>query len=272
MEENNEQSLFDEYGRRIPFPGMRVYSQVSRRYNYLVQPNLGFGEIYHRLKEFLWLNHVSLNFFQRTCESLLEQLQADPAMANLAKGVHVPFVCLPVLKGFFHEAEIRDYVKAAGTSFEGMFPKFKFRNFCEGKPDGGIIYAPDSRYENFQAARTQGPVVGWYFPNCLSEYDVDSQRRQMTSLPQKIGSAQIALSGAVEAAAALVGSPDLLSNKNNYPHHLCLSALVDPDPKFIYMFEAYDPGLAFNRRSNMLTPDVTQMSESWAGGLTVYME
>ena len=54
------------------------------------------------------------------------------------------------------------------------------------------------------------------------------------------GEAAIVLSGAAEAAVALAGSPDLLRNEANYPHHL-------------------------------LTPEVTQVSEQWAGGLTVFV-
>ena len=102
-----------------------------------------------------------------------------------------------------------------------------------------------------------------YFANCLSM--ILFQRAQMGGL-----AAKFVLSGGLEAAAALVGCPDLLFNKEVYPHHLCLSALQDPDKRFFYSFEAYGHNMVFNRRSNLMTPTVKQLSEQFAGGLTVF--
>lgn len=262
--------LFDEHGRRIPFKGMRVYNQVSRQYFRTNQPNIDFGEIYNRSAEYMNLQDMvkfSAEQFANQCQAMLEGLQNDSDIANIANGIQVPFICPPMPVGIRRDKELQVFAKAVGKSFEDRFPGHDFRNITQKQAGMGedAVVAAGSRYENFEDARCQGVVVGWYFATCLSEYDIDSQRAQMASLPP-----QFVLSGGVEAAAALVGCPDLLLNKEVYPHHLCLSALQDPDERFFYSFEAYGLDLRFNRRSNIMTPTVKQLSEQFAGGLTVF--
>jgi hypothetical protein len=151
------------------------------------------------------------------------------------------------------------------------FPESDFMDLCPGKPDQTAVVAPGSRYEKFEQARTHGFTAGIYFPNCLAEYDIASQRKQMETLPETAGNATIVLSGPADVAAGLVGSPDLLWNEDSYPHHLCLSAIQEAGDQLVYTFEAYGQNLRFRYRSNMLTPTVTQVSEQWAGGLTVFV-
>ena len=268
----NQQALFDEHGRRVPFEGMRVYPQpggVSRRYFTLIQPQVDFDKIYNRVVEHMQLGSLlpfSVGEFRTACEKLFEQLQSDNRVANITKGIHVPFICPPMFVS--RVEDLRGFVEAAGRSFLASFPNGKFRNRAgeKGKPGDTLDLAPGSRYGQFESARQKGWVVGWYFVNCLSEYDIDSQRRQTESLPE-----QFVLSGGAEAAASLVGCTDLLINKDGYPHHLCLSALKDPDERYFYSFEAYgDRLLVFEYRTNVLTPTTKQLSEQFAGGLTVF--
>jgi hypothetical protein len=268
--------LFDEHGRRIPYSGMRVHSQISRRYFSLLQPPVDFAAIRERIGRYLALLHAapSASQFAETCGAILDGLRADNALANLANAVHVPFLCPPSPTGVPRAEELVDLLAAVGNSYVERFPESDFLNLCPGKPDASAVWAAGSRYEQFLEAREGRPVVGIYFPNCLAEYDLASQRKQMYTLPATVacgaGTAAIVLSGAVEAAVALVGSPELLWNEDNYPHHLCLSAIEEPEDQIVYTFEAYGQNLRFRHRSNMLTPEVTQLSEQWAGGLTVF--
>jgi hypothetical protein len=259
--------LFNEHGRRIPFPGMRVYNQVSRRYYWLNQPPINFDEIYYRTARHLeFTMPFSAKQFAEACQSMLHDLQSDELSGNITKGIQVPFLCPPLRTGVTRGEELGALAQAVGQSFKNRFPNYDFYN----RVDQGVLQgnklslAPGSRYERMEEARRQGPVIGWYFPICLSEYDLDSQRAQTASLPE-----QFILSGGAETAAALVGCPDLLFNKEVYPYHLCLSALQDPDERFFLSFEAYGQNLVFNRRSNVMTPTVKQLSEQFAGGLTV---
>ena len=270
-------ALFDETGRRIPYPGMRVHNQVSRRYFYLLQPRLDYAAIFERTAQALRLPELP----ERTerlaaiCNAILAGLRSDPALSNLTQAVHVPFLCPPALSGQGRSEDLRRLLEAVARSFTAAFPEFDFRDLCPGKPDDTAVPATGSRYEQFEAARSHGFVTGLYFPNCLAEYDLASQRAQMSTLPAAVdsgaGKAAIVLSGPAEAAAALAGSPDLLRNEANYPHHLCLSGIQEPGDQIVYTFEAYGGNLRFRHRSNLLTPEVTQVSEQWAGGLTVFV-
>lgn len=274
-----QQGLFDNFGRRIPYQGMRVHPLAPRRYFQLIQQELDLSQIYKNSMRFIGLGNfpITAQQFEEVCNTILENLCADSELADLARGIHVPFLCPPIPAGIGRVEDLRQFVKAAERSLTTQYPPYPFRNRAEekGKPGETLKLASGTRYEHFEEARTKGAVVGWYFPNCLAGYDIASQRRQMESLPESVAGrgfeARIVLSGGVEAAAALVGCPLLLYNEEHYPHHLCLSALEDPDERYFYSFEAYGCYLlVFEYRTNVLIPGVTQVSEQFAGGLTVF--
>ncbi|MBI2448544.1 hypothetical protein HYV44_03255 [Candidatus Microgenomates bacterium] len=251
---------------------MRVYSQISRRYFQLNQPIIDFSDVYRRTVKYLGLGDLPFSdqHFKKKCEDLLQGLHEDGEISDIAKGVRVPFLCPPLPSDTKRGEELVKLAVAVERSFKDRFLEYEFYNRVEPQFLAGdnVVLAVDSRYERFEEARRQGVVVGWYFPNCLSEYDLASQRSQMATLP--IFHGHFVLSGGVETATALIGCPDLLMNRDAYPHHLCLSALQDIDERFFYSFEAYGLNLVFNRRSNVLTPKVAQLSEQFAGGLTVF--
>ena len=91
----------------------------------------------------------------------------------------------------------------------------------------------------------------------------------MTELPQLSG-ASVCLSGGLDVVAAMVGSPGLLVNEEQYPPILCLSAYRHVDPRLVLILKAYGPHLEFWCMTQMLTKTVTQVSEQWAGGLTIF--
>ncbi len=277
MEQQLAISLFDKHGRRIPYGGMRVYNQVSRRYFLLEQPEYDctLALARGRMAQFADLPDLpSANKFSFVCGAILAAIEDSSQIANLAQAVCVPFICPPKTTG--RGEDIQKLLAAVQVSFLDRFPEGDFRNLCEGKPNDEVALAQGSRYEKLEAAREQGWVAGWYFPNCLAEFDLASQRKQMETLPETVGNAQIVLSGAAEAAMAIAGTPGLLFGEINnlhYPHHLCLSALQEPGDALVYTFEHYantPPAMRFRHRSNMLTPTTTQVSEQWAGGLTVF--
>lgn len=270
------QSLFDDFGRRIPQQGMRVYAQESRRYFRLNQPLVDYGRIHMNVCEYLSadVGNITYGHFMEVCEWILEGLRSATHLAGLAKAVRVPFLCPPRKLGQSQGEELLELCEQAGKCFQATFPDRVFMNLCKEQFAGETSIAPGSRYEKFEEGRAHRWVVGLCFPNCLSEFDLDSQRAQMASLPEIVvcegGQAQIVLSGGVDLAAALVSCPDLLSDSETYPHHLCLSALEFDGDNTVCAFEAYGKDLRLRPRSNMLTPTVTQVSEQWAGGLTVF--
>lgn len=252
--------LFDETGRFIPRPGLRVYNQVSRGYFNIRQPELNYGKIHASIQEHLQTNDLlSAEEFETRSERILENLQKNESTRNLLKGIRVPFFCTPDTQQMHMGQEINSYLKAVGSSFKARFPEYTFTNYCESDlPKTTVV--PNTHYEKFIEARKKGSVVGWYFPNCLSEYAVPDQRTLMKELPDSL-----ILSGAIDSAAAIIGSPDLLMKRDNfYPPLLCLASLQPPEERFFYHFEAYGWNLTFNQRSY-----IGAVAEYWAGGLTV---
>ena len=191
-------------------------------------------------------------------------------LQNLFGGVHVPFI-VPKKKGTedLGEEFEKTVLPSMASSFTSEYPDLHCKAILQGssKLAGEISVNADSRFNKFREVQLQNDVVGWYFPQALQEYDVESQRKQMRSLPLIDN---ICLSGHTDTAAALVGSPGMLIHEDCYPPVLCLSALEHSDHKLMLCFKAYGHHLEFWCMSQMLTPTIKQVSEQWTGGITVF--
>lgn len=266
-----QDSLFDGRGRRIPFPGMRVFNKVPAGYYRLRQPEFRFDAVLERTRTHAGLAEpVSERAFEAACLDLKRTASADPSTRGLFDGVHVPFVCPPAsgAADLGSEFETR-FLPAVGRSFLAAYPRQHFNATLQAgsRLADGVRVAEGSRYGRFVEARGRGVVAGWYFPAALQEYDIASQRAQTASLPLP---ERLVLSGGFDAAAALIGSPELLVNAEAYPPVLCLSAFAHKDERLALCFKAYGLSLEFWCLSQMLTPTTTQVSEQWAGGLTLF--
>ena len=263
--------LFDNCGWRVPSVEMRVFSDKPKWYYQIVQPRINYSEILERTKTHSPIKkNLSENKFKSICEGLKNQIDQEESLRNLFCGVHIPFIA-PQLQ---NEGDIGNELEkvslpSVASSFKEKHPHLHCKATLQGssKLSGEITINHTSRFEDFRDAQKKGLVVGWYFPQALQEYDIESQRRQMESLPQW---KNLCLSGHSDVAAALVGSPSLLISEKNYSPVLCLSALQHNDPQLMFCFKAYGHHLEFWCMSQMLTPEVTQVSEQWTGGLTIY--
>lgn len=268
---NNNQSLFDDNGRRIPYSGMRVFNEVSLKYYKIDKSSFDFEEILANSKNFSDINPtVSVESFESTCLLLKEKLSKEPQLKNLFNGVHVPFICPRRNQNSDLGRELeKTTLPSVASSFKASFPELHCKATLQGssKLEGELFIAEGSRYDSFIEANNKGTVVGWFFPQALQEYDIDSQISQMKTLPIY---ENLVLSGTLDTAAALVGSPDLLVNIDDYPPVLCLSALQHSDERLMICFKAYGQHLEFWCMSQMLTPGQKQVSEQWSGGITVF--
>ncbi len=268
---SNTDTLFDEHGRRLPFKGMRVFNNVSRRYYLLNQPDIDFDTVLGRFSEHAKVDKIiSSRTFESVCLDLMQSVKEDESIKDIFNGVHVPFVCPKTYDNMDLGEEFeKQSLAAVGNSFTKAFPQYHFKTTVQGglPLKTNLRLAEKSRYEYFLQARRQGVVVGWYFPTALQEYDIASQRSQMDTLPMP---ETLVLSGGFDVAAALVGSPNLLMNKQTYPPVLCLSAFQHADERLMLCFKAYGQHLEFWCLSQMLSPSTTQVSEQWAGGLTLF--
>jgi hypothetical protein len=269
--ENTNNTLFDKQGRRIPFGGMRVYNEDSMSYYKLKQPKIDFDSILSNSQKFSGVGStITVDSFETVCEELKNKVMGDTSLNNLFEGVCVPFIC-PKSSGELDLGTEMEQVTlpSVASSFKASFPDLHCKATLQGssKLAGELSVTTDSRYDGFLEAHKKGAVAGWYFPQALQEYDIASQRVQMNSLPE---SDFLVLSGGVDISAALIGSPGLLINEDDYPPVLCLSALEHADDKLMLCFKAYGQHLEFWCMSQMLAPGVTQVSEQWSGGLTLF--
>lgn len=261
IEETAVQNMFDVAGRRIPPDGLgAAVNEVSRRYT-LVQPALDYAEIHDRISAHMGsAGQVSATEFAERAEGVLDTLRRSEETAPLASSVRVPFALAAARTADLGQAMEDSYLPALGRSWKARFQKADFKNELKGGLSGQVAVAKGSRYDRLVQALAVGPVVGYYFPMALSGFSVEAALRQMAGLPETF-----VLSGGFEACAALVGSPDLFSQKDGYPPQLDLSAFQAPAAGYGYHFAPYGYNLTFNGRfHNGLASDYC------SSGLTVF--
>jgi hypothetical protein len=254
---------------------MRVFNQTPSEYYKLSQPALNYELILQRLQQQnMAPQTISTDTFKHSAQSLLEKIESNSNYQNLLKGVHIPFAyaCSNDSGDLGGAIELK-LLPSVQKAFNDLYPDSHFKAILQSNSElpGNIRLAADSKYQNFIEAATQGTVVGLYFPQTLQEFDVDSQRRQMKSLPALDG-AEICLSGAIDICAAVVGSPNLLISEDFYTPILCMSAYEHTDSRMVLLLKAYGPHLEFWCMTQMLTSTTTQVSEQWTGGLCVFMK
>ena len=265
---------FSNIGRRVPTEGVRVFNQIPSEYYKLSQPALNFEQILKNLEhQGMVIPSFKARKFKQAALGVLSTIESNDSYRNLLKGVHVPFAISNTQKGVDLGVHLESkLLPSVQNSFNGLFPQSHFKAVLQSNSElsKNIKLAKNSRYESFIEATQNGTVVGWYFPQALQEFDVSSQRSQMTSLPI-VQDMRVCLSGAIDICTSLVGVPSLLMNEDYYPPILCMSAYEHSDPRMILLMKAYGPHLEFWCMTQMLTSTTTQVSEQWAGGLTVYI-
>lgn len=263
--------VFNSNGFRIPEKEFRVFSKSPGSYYKLEQPVVNYSDILKNSIEFGGVDpNIEASAFQAACESLKRSIADNIDYRNILGGVHIPFITKTIKLNIDLGAELKnDGLLNYQKSFSSSFPNRKFKAILQGNSElvDNISIHPASGYEKFLEKCSFGPVIGWYFPQVLLEFDIESQREQMMSLPKL---ENICLSGGVDAIAALIGSPALLLNDDHYCPILCLSSYVHKDPRLILLLKAYGPNMEFWCMTQMLSNGITQVSEQWSGGLTIY--
>ncbi len=265
--------FFDDNGRRVPGKDARVFGSIPSFYYKLNQPAIDYEVLLNRSKQFNSVPaDVTSSDFKSKAEALLEKIKTNEAYANLLKGVKVPFVTGRKARGADLGEELESgLLPGLKESFNARFPGAHFKAVLQSNTElpGNVSLALESRYQELISAVEAGAVVGWYFPQALQEFDTQSQRSQMASLSELTG-AKVCLSGGIDICAAVAGVPDLLISDEFYAPILCMSAYVHRDPRLVLLLKAYGPHMEFWCMTQMLTRDTTQVSEQWAGGITVF--
>jgi hypothetical protein len=224
---------FNEHGRCIPYSGARVFSNEPSYYYQLKQPEINFQLIYDRCSRFSDEQfQTDDKAFASKAKSLLEKIKTDSNYANLLKGAHIPFI----FKRAPNEIDLGDVLQTSllsnlKKSFNEVYPEAHFKAVLQSNSElkNNVTIAPGSNYDELLASSKSAELIGWYFPQALQEFDVESQRKQLMALP-KLNDAKICLSGGFDICSALIGSPELLINEEAYAPILCMSAFVHADP------------------------------------------
>lgn len=268
-------SMFDTNGRRYAdnyrvFGKSPVGAHSPSFYYKLENTTVDFEKILENSKSFLGIDkNLNVKDFRSKCENLTEKIKRNTQINNILNGVCIPFLCkldsFSDLGSYFEN----NFLPAINKSFINLFPDAHFKAVLQGdtKLEKHIKIDPDSNYQEFINAAQKDVVVGLFFPQATQEFDVQSQREQMREFtPQN----NICLSGGFDTVAALVGKPDLLMSQNFYTPILCMSSFLHIDPRLVLLIKAYGPHLEFWLMTQMLTKDITQVSEQWTCGITVF--
>jgi len=266
-----ELSLFSDKGRRLVTMPYRVFAEEELGYYHIKERDWTFEEIAARYNEAGHLGfEVDAGKFKAACTALERKFLAIGSLSSLFNGVKVPFIIPKIdIDRDLASSLIIDFLDPLEASFRAAFPLAHFKAVMQGGAtlENNLRVTEHSRYEQLLSAAAHGPVVGWYFPQALQQFDTDSQARQMQELPTEDG---LCLSGPLEMIHAVMGRPNLLINEDGYAPILCMSSVRHLDGRLALVLKAYGPHLEFWCLSQMLAPDVFQVSEQWAGGITLY--
>jgi hypothetical protein len=262
---------FNEDGRRAQSKGLRVFDEEARNYYQIKNPVLDYSEVLSNSIKFGGVDPTtSVAAFESACIKLKNEIANNAEYKNLLNGVHIPFIVKKIesivdLGKDLEDIELPNFQK----SFNAKYPDSHFKAVLQSnsKLPGNVTLDARSRYQGFLDAGKSGAVIGWYFPQALQEFDVESQRKQMADLP---AAKNACLSGGIDILAALIGSPSLLINEDAYAPILCLSAYVHADPRLVLLIKSYGPHMEFWCMTQMLSKTTTQVSEQWSGGITFY--
>ena len=253
-------SLFDESGRCLP-KGLNAPAHArSRRYFRLQPPRLDMPNLHARLRQHLGAGQgISTQDFCTRVDALRANLQADPHLAAITRGIGIPFILPRLEHPDVGTVLDKRYLPAIASAFGQRFPDYRFTSH-HTRPLAGLLGVLEgSRHERLIEASQEREVVGLYFP-CLSEYSVPAALEQVARLPDNF-----VLAGGYDTSAALVACPELLLRTDGYPPLLWLSALAENGkPGIGYHYEAYGYNLTFNRR-----PPLGMAAEYWSHGLSV---
>lgn len=264
-------NYFDANGRRSRDVGLRVFGDTPKNYYSISNSKINYERILENSVKYGGVeSSISANDFEAACCRLKQEIERDSSFSNLLCGTHIPFICKKIEStvDLGRDLEMVD-LPGYKSSFNSQFPGNHFKAILQSNSQllGNIKIDARSRYKNFLEKCQENTVIGWYFPQALQEFDIESQREQMVSLPDL---ENICLSGGIDIMAALIGTPDLLINEDAYAPILCLSSYLHTDPRLVLLIKSYGPHMEFWCMTQMLTKNVTQVSEQWSGGLSIY--
>jgi len=266
-------SFFNERGRRVRTKPYRVFDEQDLDYYYIQNKEVNLTEALRNFHSVGIGECISLQEFRTSLEELKDRFHRIPALTNLFKGVHVPFI-VPKVSDAGEDlgyTAVERLLPKLEASFKRNYPQAHFKAIMQGGTTltGNLRLDERSRYKNILNAAKNSDLIGWYFPQALQQFDIESQVKQIEELPLETG---LCLSGPMEVISANIGKPNLLINQEGYPPILTMPAVKHVDDFLTLALKSYGPHLEFWCLSNELTPGVKQVSEQWSGGISIFSE
>jgi hypothetical protein len=265
--------FFNMLGRSKPTEKCRVFSNVPKNF-YKIDPFAAKYSAQHDLAitNGLLDDRLSQKTVDECLISVKREIGKNPDYKNLFKAVAIPFCfSIPNLGADLGTKLENDWLPLLKQEFERQVPGSSFKATLQGETtlQGSLAVSKNSGYDLFLEHCRTAAVAGYYFPTAFQEFDIASQRARISGLPE-ISDLETCLSGPFEIIYSLLSYPKLLFSQTNYSPILCASALEHKDPRMIMMFKSYGPHLEFWLMTQMLTPNKTQVSEQWSGGITIF--
>jgi hypothetical protein len=265
--------FFNENGRRVLSSSYRVFDNEDLDYYFIQNNSVVLDNILKNFHNVGIGTNVDLDTFESSLNKLKRRFLGLAAFRNLFNGVHVPFIVPRIDSknidlGF---NSVERFLPKLESSFLQYYPNAHFKAVMQGGSTlaGNLEVNQQSRYQKFLNTVNVADAVGWYFPQALQQFDTDSQVAQIKDLPDEAG---VCVSGPMEIFSANIGKPDLLINSEGYAPILTMPAVRHVDDTLTLALKSYGPHLEFWCLSNMLIPGIKQISEQWAGGITLYCE
>jgi hypothetical protein len=144
------ESFFDEHGRMIPLSHKYPVHKKTRRYFNIQPVEINYEKIYNKIKSFLDPStSLSLNDFKTKAENIVNKLSKDNKLANITKGVGVPFFMPKRKHNDVGEELSKNYLTALNNSFKDENPNFDFINHCSDNLTESINVNNKSKHDKF---------------------------------------------------------------------------------------------------------------------------
>ncbi len=254
------QSLFDEYGRRIPKDLQAKVCDANRNFR-LGQPKLDeeadFISYIMRLHEFIMdvsAMHITVEQLQLETERLLTIIRNDSRVANILNGVYLP-VILPQLTTDDLGTALDQYLEGVSKSYVACFSGQELCSYYQDGLANKVSIINGSRHNQLIERMKQGLVIGIHFPNPLQGFSINASREQMSTLPESF-----ILSG-IDTFIAMAMYPDILACGSNTPF-LDMAALFWQPNDYSFNFENHGSVLGFGN-----TIDLAVALNNCSGGL-----
>tara|TARA_B100000035_G_scaffold315391_1_gene335722 strand:- start:1005 stop:1817 length:813 start_codon:yes stop_codon:yes gene_type:complete len=260
-------------GRCDTHKGFRKFSQDGQNFYKLTHNIENLSDPFNRLKRSnLFPIDYDVKNLSESYQSLVEVIKKNDFYSSLLNAPYFP-IFLQDECNFDIGYDLNNrYLPAVKESFNEKYPQSKFKAVLQGDIvlEKQISISSETNYNDFIKAIKKG-VVAIYFPQAFQEFDIESQRNLISYLP-KCNDFKVCLSGGKDISVALTMYPDMLINNNYYSPILCLSSYIHSDERMVLLYKSYGPHLEFWSMTQMLTPKTKQVSEQWAGGITIFRE